>query len=154
MNLLNIVSWCGTGGMGWMVSDSDDTADHTNDPSSPHCAQTSTFSYDFYIFFPSWHCGFFAQTYLPIWLGGLFSWMVERIVSALQSYLILKTYMCLYFTTISSLDSRVRIFEMWRSLESGRLDIWDHYQRCSQSRSKSHKKSKSNFIYEVFSFTK
>ena len=108
----------------------------------------------FYIFFPSWHCGFFAQTYLPIWLGGLFSWTVERIVSALHSYLILKTYMCLYFTTISSLDSRVRIFEMWRSLESGRLDIWDHYQRCSQSRSKSHKKSKSNFIYEVFSFTK
>ena len=31
-----------------MVSDSDDTADHTNDPSSPHCAQTFTFSYFFF----------------------------------------------------------------------------------------------------------
>ena len=47
LNLLNIVRISGTGGgTGWMVSDSDDTADHPNDPPSPHCAaQTSSFSY-------------------------------------------------------------------------------------------------------------
>ena len=41
LNILRRWNW----GTGWMVSDSDDTADHSNDPASPHCAaQTSTFS--------------------------------------------------------------------------------------------------------------
>ena len=40
LNILRRWNW----GTGWMVSDSDDTADHSNDPASPHCAaQTSTF---------------------------------------------------------------------------------------------------------------
>ena len=64
----------------------------------------------FYMFFSSifffCHHDIVVFLHKPIWLGGLFSWMVDWIVSALQFDLILKTYMCLYFTTISSLEFR------------------------------------------------
>ena len=44
--------WKGWGGVAAM-SDSDDTADHSNDPASPHCAaQTSTFSDFPFSYFP------------------------------------------------------------------------------------------------------
>ena len=53
--------------MGWMLSDSDDTADHPNDPASPHCAQTFNIPYFlclniclyFSLYFHS--CSFFTQ---------------------------------------------------------------------------------------------
>ena len=49
LNILRRWNW----GTGWMVSDSDDTADHSNDPASPHCAaQTSTFSDFPFSYFP------------------------------------------------------------------------------------------------------
>ena len=56
-----------------MVSDSDDTADHTNDPSSPHCAQTSTFSYDFTFFF---HLDIVDFLHKPIYLFDLVAFSV------------------------------------------------------------------------------
>ena len=56
----------GEGGMGWMLSDSDDTADHPNDPASPHCAQTFNIPYllclNICLYFSSWYnCSLFTQ---------------------------------------------------------------------------------------------
>ena len=60
----------------------------------------------------------------------------------------LKTYMCLYFTTVSSLDSRVRIFEMWISLESGPQIYWTITKDAAKAEVKAITNPK------VFSFTK